>query len=88
MRAASSNCSIHANVPEIAQSLLGDIKKTLSPKEIYLAELSPVIGTHVDPGDPCHSLYAWDVIKKHFSKNTDQITTVTSLLEMCCIFHN
>ena len=40
----------HSNVPETAQSLLDDIKKTLSPKEIYLAELSPVIGTHVDTG--------------------------------------
>ena len=40
----------HSNVPETAQSLLDDIKKTLSPEEIYLAELSPVIGTHVGPG--------------------------------------
>ena len=36
----------HSNVPETAQSLLDDIKKTL----FYLAELSPVIGTHVGPG--------------------------------------
>lgn len=40
----------HSNVPETAQSLLDDTKKTLSPEEIYLAELSPVIGTHVGPG--------------------------------------
>ncbi len=40
----------HANVPETAQSLLDDTKKALSPEEIFLAELSPVIGTHVGPG--------------------------------------
>ena len=40
----------HSNVLETAQSLLDDIKKTLSPEEIYLAELSPVIGTHVGSG--------------------------------------
>jgi DegV family protein with EDD domain len=40
----------HSNVPEIAQALLEDTKKKLNPEEIFLAELSPVIGTHVGPG--------------------------------------
>ena len=40
----------HSNVPEIAQELLEETKLRLSPEEIFLAELSPVIGTHVGPG--------------------------------------
>ncbi len=40
----------HSNVPKTAQSLFGETKNILSPEEIYLPELSPVIGTHVGPG--------------------------------------
>jgi len=41
---------LHSNVPEQAQALLKDAEKALSPDETFLAELSPVIGTHVGPG--------------------------------------
>jgi DegV family protein with EDD domain len=40
----------HSNAPEKAQKLLEETKEQLSPEEIFLAELSPVIGTHVGPG--------------------------------------
>jgi len=40
----------HSNVPEQAQDLLKDAENALSPDETFLAELSPVIGTHVGPG--------------------------------------
>jgi DegV family protein with EDD domain len=40
----------HSNVPEIAQDLLEETRSRLKPDEIFLAELSPVIGTHVGPG--------------------------------------
>ncbi len=40
----------HSNVPDIAQTLLEETKLQLAPDEIFLAELSPVIGTHVGPG--------------------------------------
>jgi DegV family protein with EDD domain len=41
---------IHSNVPDQAQTLLEELKSKYNPHEIYLAELSPVIGTHVGPG--------------------------------------
>ena len=40
----------HSNVPEQAQALLEDVENALTPDETFLAELSPVIGTHVGPG--------------------------------------
>jgi DegV family protein with EDD domain len=40
----------HSNAPETAQALLEDTKEKLSPEDIFIAELSPVIGTHVGPG--------------------------------------
>ena len=40
----------HSIVSEQAQALLKDAANALSPDETFLAELSPVIGTHVGPG--------------------------------------
>jgi len=40
----------HSNVPDQAAALLKDAEEALSPDETFLAELSPVIGTHVGPG--------------------------------------
>ncbi len=40
----------HSNVQEQAKALLIDAENTLSPDETFLAELSPVIGTHIGPG--------------------------------------
>lgn len=40
----------HSNVPELARELLEETRQRLAPDEIFLAELSPVIGTHVGPG--------------------------------------
>ncbi len=40
----------HSKFPEQAQALLKDAENSLSPDETFLAELSPVIGTHVGPG--------------------------------------
>jgi fatty acid-binding protein DegV len=41
---------IHSNVPEAAQQLLQRAEEELEADEGYIAELSPVIGTHVGPG--------------------------------------
>lgn len=41
---------IHSNVPEQARILKDEIAAAFSPEEIYISELSPVIGTHVGPG--------------------------------------
>jgi DegV family protein with EDD domain len=41
---------IHSNVPELARKLMEEIQAEFSPEEIYISELSPVIGTHVGPG--------------------------------------
>lgn len=41
---------IHSNVPEFALDLMEKIQASFSPEEIYVSELSPVIGTHVGPG--------------------------------------
>ena len=41
---------IHSNVPEMAHKLMEEIQGSLSPEEIFVSELSPVIGTHVGPG--------------------------------------
>jgi DegV family protein with EDD domain len=41
---------MHSNVPDQAQALLEHLQTRFEPEEIYLAELSPVIGTHVGPG--------------------------------------
>ena len=40
----------HSNVPEQAKALLIEAENALSPDETFLAELSPVIGTHIGPG--------------------------------------
>lgn len=40
----------HSNVPDLALDLKEDIKASFSPEEIFVSELSPVIGTHVGPG--------------------------------------
>jgi DegV family protein with EDD domain len=40
----------HSNVPDLALGLMAEVEKALTPEEIFLAELSPVIGTHVGPG--------------------------------------
>jgi len=41
---------MHSNVPDQAQALLERIEAHFEPEDLYLAELSPVIGTHVGPG--------------------------------------
>jgi DegV family protein with EDD domain len=41
---------VHANVPEDAQALAEEVKAQLKPEEVYVAEVSPVIGTHTGPG--------------------------------------
>lgn len=41
---------IHSNVPDMAQNLMEEVQASFSPKEIYISELSPAIGTHVGPG--------------------------------------
>lgn len=41
---------IHSNVPELAQKLMEEVQVSFTPEEIYISELSPVIGTHVGPG--------------------------------------
>lgn len=41
---------IHANAPEEATRLRGQIRERFPCVELHLAELSPVIGTHVGPG--------------------------------------
>jgi DegV family protein with EDD domain len=41
---------MHSNVPEQAQDLMDNLQSIFQPEELYLAELSPVIGTHVGPG--------------------------------------
>lgn len=41
---------VHANAPEEAQALKAEVQSFLKPEEIYIAEVSPVIGTHTGPG--------------------------------------
>jgi fatty acid-binding protein DegV len=41
--------------PEIYQGFLEETKSRLSPEKVFLAELSPVIGTHVGPGTPANT---------------------------------
>ena len=41
---------IHSNAPELAHKLKAEVLESFSPEELYVAELSPVIGTHVGPG--------------------------------------
>jgi DegV family protein with EDD domain len=41
---------MHSNVPDQAQDFVEVIQARFKPEEIHLAELSPVIGTHVGPG--------------------------------------
>ena len=41
---------IHSNVPELAHKLKEEVQVSFSPEEVFVSELSPVIGTHVGPG--------------------------------------
>ncbi|MFN3762537.1 MAG: DegV family protein, partial [Anaerolineae bacterium] len=41
---------VHANALEDAQALAEEVRAQLGPEELYLAEVSPVIGTHTGPG--------------------------------------
>lgn len=41
---------VHANAQEDALALAEDVRAQLGPEELYLAEVSPVIGTHTGPG--------------------------------------
>ncbi len=41
---------VHANAPEEAQALASEAQAVLKPQEFYMAEVSPVIGTHTGPG--------------------------------------
>ncbi len=49
---------IHANNPKEGQFLFEKVTSCISPVELFLAELSPVIGTHVGPGTVGLSYYA------------------------------
>jgi DegV family protein with EDD domain len=40
----------HACVPDVAAEFAGELKKELNPKEIMVAEIGSVIGTHAGPG--------------------------------------
>lgn len=42
--------TLHANAPEVAQSLLDEASARLNPDEVVFSEVSPVIGTHAGPG--------------------------------------
>ncbi len=41
---------MHSNAPQRARALLDQVQDKFSPIDAYLADLSPVIGTHVGPG--------------------------------------
>ncbi len=41
---------LHINAEEEGKALLAKVQTQFSPEEIFLAEVSPVIGTHVGPG--------------------------------------
>jgi DegV family protein with EDD domain len=49
---------IHANVPEEAIRLREQVRERFPCAELHLAELSPVIGTHVGPGTVGVAFYA------------------------------
>jgi DegV family protein with EDD domain len=40
----------HACVPDVAAEFANEVKKELNPKEILIAEIGSVIGTHAGPG--------------------------------------
>lgn len=40
----------NASAPQEAQSLADDLQKRLAPAELYIVDMSPVIGTHTGPG--------------------------------------
>lgn len=52
---------IHANSPQIAQEFREQITQHLQCEEIFILELSPVIGVHVGPGTIGIALYADDL---------------------------
>lgn len=41
---------VHAGSENIAREVLDEVKEKFNPDELMLAELSPVIGTHIGPG--------------------------------------
>lgn len=41
---------VHANASEACHRLQEQVQEALSPQEIYMTEVSPVIGTHTGPG--------------------------------------
>ena len=49
---------IHANTPEEAVDLRNGVNTYFRCQELYTAELSPVIGTHVGPGTVGVAFYA------------------------------
>jgi len=48
---------VHANAPQVAQEFREEVIQRLNCKEIFIVELSPVIGTHVGPGTIGIALY-------------------------------
>ncbi|HIP87234.1 MAG TPA: DegV family protein [Anaerolineales bacterium] len=49
-RPVSQAAVVHANASEDCRRLQEQIQEALSPQEIYITEVSPVIGTHTGPG--------------------------------------
>jgi DegV family protein with EDD domain len=41
---------VHANAPEDCQALMDEVNALLLPDDIFMTEVSPVIGTHTGPG--------------------------------------
>jgi DegV family protein with EDD domain len=41
---------VHADAPELATTLAEDVRKSLSPDELIVAEVGPVVATHAGPG--------------------------------------
>jgi len=48
----------HAAVPEEAQRLMEEIASRFNCVELYLADFSPVVGTHTGPGAISVAFYA------------------------------
>jgi DegV family protein with EDD domain len=41
---------VHASSEDIARDMMAEVKNKFNPDEVMLAELSPVLGTHIGPG--------------------------------------
>ena len=50
----------NASAPQDAQSVADEVQKSLNPEELYIVDLSPVIGTHTGPGVVGIAWYAED----------------------------